>query len=101
MSPGLEVADVFRRHGEAYRRAHDGPLSRVERRVACAIEVCGTAALVAHTEAGAECGLVRCAYNSCRNRRCPKCQGQARTEWLCPREGGVVAGACFHRGFHP
>ena len=68
MSAGLEVADVFRRHGKAYRRAHDGHLSRVERRVMSAIELCRTAALGGHTEACAECGLVRCAYNSCRNR---------------------------------
>ena len=61
MSAGLEVADIFRRHGEAYRRAHDGHLSRVERRVMSAIELCRTAALGGHTETCTECGLVRCA----------------------------------------
>src|SRR5216683_11450 len=96
MSAGLEVADVFRRHGEAYRRAHDGHLGRVERRVMSAIEVCRTAALGGHTEACAECGLVRCAYNSCRNRHCPKCQGQARTEWLAARQAELLPVPYFH-----
>src|SRR5437763_3528695 len=96
MSVGLEVADVFRRHGEAYRRAHAGHLSRVERRVMSAIELCRTAALGGHTEACAECGLVRCAYNSCRNRHCPKCQGQACTEWLAARQAELLPVPYFH-----
>src|SRR5215216_5917121 len=96
MSAGLEVADVFRRHGEAYRCAHDGHLGRVERRVMSAIELCRTAALGGHTEACAECGLVRCAYNSCRNRHCPKCQGQARTEWLAARQAELLPVPYFH-----
>jgi hypothetical protein len=96
MSAGLEVADVFRRHGEAYRRAHDGHLGRVERRVMSAIELCRTAALGGHTEACAECGLVRCAYNSCRNRHCPKCQGQARAEWLAARQAELLPVPYFH-----
>jgi Transposase zinc-binding domain len=62
LSAGLEVADVFRRHGDAYRRTHDGRLGRVERRVMSAITLCRTAALGGHTEVCAECGLVRCAY---------------------------------------
>src|SRR5438309_2836820 len=96
MSAGLEVADVFRRHGEAYRRAHDGHLGRVERRVMSAIELCRTAALGGHTEACAECGLVRCAYNSCRNRHCPKCQGAARIEWLAARQAELLPVPYFH-----
>src|SRR5215207_5274086 len=96
MSAGLEVADVFRRHGEAYRRAHEGHLGRVERRVMSAIELCRTAALGGHTEACAECGLIRCAYNSCRNRHCPKCQGQARTEWLVARQAELLPVPYFH-----
>src|SRR5437879_4160236 len=96
MSIGLEVADVFRRHGEAYRRAHDGHLGRVERRVMSAIELCRTAALGGHTEACAESGLVRCAYNSCRNRHCPKCQGQARAEWLASRQAELLPVPYFH-----
>ena len=96
MSPGLEVADVFRRHGDAYRRLHDAHLGRVERRVMSAIELCRTAALGGHTEACADCGLVRCAYNSCRNRHCPKCQGQARAEWLADRQAELLPVPYFH-----
>jgi hypothetical protein len=96
MSPGLEVADVLRRHGDAYRRRHDAHLGRVERRVMSAIELCRTAALGGHTEACADCGLVRCAYNSCRNRHCPKCQGQARAEWLADRQAELLPVPYFH-----
>ena len=96
MPAGLEVADVFRRHGDAYRHAHDGHLGRVERRVMSAIELCRTAALGGHTEACAECGLVRCAYNSCRNRHCPKCQGGARAEWLAARQAELLPVPYFH-----
>jgi hypothetical protein len=96
MSTRLEVADVFRRHGDAYRRRHDGHLGRVERRVMSAIELCRTAALGGHTEACADCGLVRCAYNSCRNRHCPKCQGQAHAEWLAARQAELLPVPYFH-----
>ena len=96
MSAGLEVADVFRRHGEAYRRAHKAHLGRVERRVMSAIELCRTAALGGHIEACAECGLVRCAYNSCRNRHCPKCQGRTRAEWLAARQAELLPVPYFH-----
>jgi hypothetical protein len=96
MSDDLEVADIFRRHGEAYRRTHDGHLGRVERRVMSAIELCRTAALGGHTEACADCGLIRCAYNSCRNRHCPKCQGRARAEWLAARQAELLPVPYFH-----
>jgi hypothetical protein len=96
MSADLEVADVFRRHGDAYRRTHDGHLGRVERRVMSAIELCRTAALGGHTEACTGCGLVRCAYNSCRNRHCPKCQGQARADWLTARQAELLPVPYFH-----
>ena len=96
MSQRLEVADIFRRHGEAYRRAHDGHLGRVERRVMSAIELCRTAELGGHCEVCTSCGLVRCAYNSCRNRHCPKCQGQARAEWLAARQAEVLPVPYFH-----
>ena len=75
MSPVLEVAEIFRRHGEAYRQAHSEHLGRVERRVMGAIAACRTAALGGHVERCADCGTIRVAYNSCRNRHCPKCQG--------------------------
>ncbi len=96
MSCALEVADVFRRHGDAYRRAHDGHLGRVERRVMRAIELFRTAELGGHTEACLDCGLIRCAYNSCRNRHCPKCQGQARAEWLAARQAELLPVPYFH-----
>jgi hypothetical protein len=96
MSTGQEVADVFRRHGDAYRRAHEGHLGRVERRVMSAIELCRTAALGGHIEHCAGCGLVRHAYNSCRNRHCPKCQGQARAEWLAARQAELLPVPYFH-----
>jgi len=96
MSGGLELADVFRRHGDAYRRAHDGHLGRVERRVMSAVELCRTAALGGHVERCADCGLVRHAYNSCRNRHCPKCQGQARAEWLAARQAELLPVPYFH-----
>ncbi len=96
MTPGLEVADVFRRHGDAYRHAHAGHLGRVERRVMSAIELCRTAALGGHVEACSSCGQVRCAYNSCRNRHCPKCQGQARADWLEARQADLLPVPYFH-----
>src|SRR6266404_3535763 len=96
MSAGLEVADVFRRHGETYHRAHTGHLGRVERRVMSAIELCRTAALGGHTEQCEDCGIVRIAYNSCRNRHCPKCQGAAREDWLAARAAELLPVPYFH-----
>jgi hypothetical protein len=96
MSAGLEVADVFRRHGEAYRASRAGHLGRVERRVMSAIELCRTAELGGHTEVCPECGLIRHAYNSCRNRHCPKCQGTARMEWLAARAADLLPVEYFH-----
>lgn len=96
MFTGLELADVFRRHGEAYRRAHDGHLGRVERRVMSAVELCRTAALGGHVEQCRDCGAVRHAYNSCRNRHCPKCQGPARAEWLAARQAELLPVGYFH-----
>ena len=96
MSVGLEVADIFRRHGEAYRRARAGHLGRVERRVMSAIELCRTAALGGHTERCAACGLTRIAYNSCRNRHCPKCQGAARADRLADRQAELLPVPYFH-----
>ena len=94
--PALEVADIFRRHGEAYRQAHAGHLGRTERRIMGAIEACRTAALGGHVERCTECGLVRIAYNSCRNRHCPKCQGAARAAWLAERQGELLPVPYFH-----
>ena len=96
MSAGLEVADIFRRHGDAYRRAHDARLGRVERRVMSAIELCRTAGLGGHSECCTAWGLVRIAYNSCRNRHCPKCQGKTRAEWLAARQSELLPVPYFH-----
>ena len=85
MAPVSEVADVFRRHGEAFRQGRAGHLGRVERRVMGAITACRTAALGGHVEQCDDCAATRIAYNSCRNRHCPKCQGLAvgrvKTTW--------------------
>jgi Putative transposase/Transposase zinc-binding domain len=96
MAPGLEVADIFRRHGEAFRQAHAGHLGRVERRVMGAITACRTAALGGHVEQCDRCGATRIAYNSCRNRHCPKCQGLARAQWLADRQAELLPVPYFH-----
>ena len=96
MRPALEVADIFRRHGPAYRAAHDGHLGRVERRVMSAIELCRTAALGGHVESCGDCGHTQVAYNSCRNRHCPKCQGAARGQWLADRQADLLPAPYFH-----
>jgi Putative transposase/Transposase zinc-binding domain len=92
----LEVADVLRRHGDAYRLAHAGHLGRVERRMMSAIVACRTAALGGHVEVCDNCGVARVAYNSCRNRHCPKCQGVARAQWLAARQAELLAVPYFH-----
>src|SRR5271167_2034862 len=96
MRPALEVADIFRHHGAAFRQAHAAQLGRTERRVMAAIEACRTAALGGHVERCADCGFVRNAYNSCRDRHCPKCQGLARAEWLEARQAELLPVPYFH-----
>jgi putative transposase/transposase-like zinc-binding protein len=96
MRPTLEVADVLRRHGAAFLNRNDAHLGRVERRVMAAIEACRTPALGGHVEQCDDCGLVRCAYNSCRNRHCPKCQGLARAAWLEARQAELLPVPYFH-----
>jgi hypothetical protein len=78
----LEVADIFRRLGASFRRDHAGALSRGQRRVMSAIERCRTSALGGHVERCDSCGHERIAYNSCRDRHCPKCQSLVREQWL-------------------
>ena len=96
MVPALEVADIFRRHGEAFRQARAGHLGGVERRVMGAITVCRTAVLGGHVEQCDDCGATRIAYNSCRNRHCPKCQGLARAKWLADRQAELLPVPYFH-----
>jgi hypothetical protein len=94
--PSLEVADIFRIAGPACRAAHAGHLSLHQLRVMSAIEHCRTAALGGHVEACEDCGHWRIAYNSCRNRHCPKCQGAAARTWLAKREADLLPVGYFH-----
>jgi hypothetical protein len=92
----IEVADVFRAAGPAYRAAHAGHLSLAQLKVMSAIEQCRTAALGGHVEACQACGHERIAYNSCRNRHCPRCQGAAARTWLAEREADLLPVGYFH-----
>lgn len=94
--PVLEVADIFRRYGVAWRAANEGHLSLGQRRVMTAIEICRTAALGGHVERCEDCAHTRIAYNSCRNRHCPKCQGAAARQWLAEREAELLPVGYFH-----
>ena len=94
--PALEIADIFRRHGAAWRAAHAGHVSLGQLKVMSAIEACRTAALGGHVEACEGCRHTRVAYNSCRNRHCPKCQGAAAREWLAAREADLLPVGYFH-----
>jgi hypothetical protein len=91
-----EVADVFRRYGDAYRQQHGAALSTAQRRAMTAIELCRTAALGGHVEQCDSCGHERIAYNSCRDRNCPKCQSLARAQWLADREAELLNTQYFH-----
>lgn len=93
---GLEVADILRRLGPSYRCDHAAHLSRGQRRVMSAIERCRTAALGGHVEQCDACGHQRVAFNSCRNRHCPKCQSLTRAQWLDDRRAELLPVAYFH-----
>jgi Putative transposase/Transposase zinc-binding domain len=94
--PKLEVADIFRRFGPAWRVANAGHLSLAQRRVMRAVELCRTAELGGHVEQCADCGHTRIAYNSCRNRHCPKCQWTAAQAWLEARETELLPVPYYH-----
>jgi hypothetical protein len=94
--PRLEVADVFHRHGADWRRANAGHVSLGQLQVMSAIEQCRSAALGGHIERCEDCGHSRIAYNSCRNRHCPKCQGAAAKDWLAAREADLLPVGYFH-----
>ena len=96
MAGCLEVADVFRRHGSAFRAMRGERLDRDQRRVMGAIEACRTAALGGHVRRCADCGHTAIAYNSCRNRHCPKCQGRAREAWVAARRADLLPVPYFH-----
>ncbi len=92
----LEVADIFRARGPAWRRANAGHLSLGQLKVMSAIETCRTAALGGHVAACEDCAHVQIAYNSCRNRHCPKCQGAAAKAWLAARQAELLPVPYFH-----
>jgi putative transposase/transposase-like zinc-binding protein len=92
--PRLEVADIVRRYGPAYRAAH--ACSRTQQRVLRALATCRTAALGGHLEQCDTCGHQRPAYNSCANRHCPKCQALARARWLDARRADLLDVEYFH-----
>jgi Putative transposase/Transposase zinc-binding domain len=94
--PKLEVADVFRRYGEAYRQNHGASMSAEERRVMAAIEVCRTAVLGGHLERCDQCDYERNCFNSCRDRHCPKCQSLARAQWIERRQAELLDCPYFH-----
>jgi hypothetical protein len=93
---GLEVADVFRRYGAAYREIHGASLCNAQRRVMSAIELCRTSALGGHVERCDHCDHQRVFYNSCRDRHCPKCQSLARAQWLEDRQSELLDTPYFH-----
>jgi hypothetical protein len=92
--PAFELADIFRRSGGRYRRDH--PMALEQLRVMRAIEVCRTATLGGHVEKCSQCDYSRIAYNSCRNRHCPKCQTAERAKWLLDREAELLPVEYFH-----
>ena len=92
----LEVADIFRAHGAVFRRARAGHLSLDQLKVMSAIERCRTAALGGHVAACEDCAQCHIAYNSCRNRHCPKCQGAAARDWLEARQAELLPVPYYH-----
>ena len=97
--PALEVADIFRDHGAAWRRANAGHVSLDQLKVMSTIERCRTVALGGHVARCEDCADTLIAYNSCRNRHCPKCQGAAAKEWLAEREAELLPVGYFHLVF--
>src|SRR5438309_11222382 len=99
--PKLEVADIFRCHGEAWRVANGGHISLTQRRVMTAIEICRTAALGGHVERCEDCAHTRIAYNSCRNPHCPKCQWRPAQALAQARVAEAMSGPHLHRLLTP
>ena len=93
---GVEVADIFRHRGPAWRASHAGHVSLGQLKVMSAIERCRTAALGGHVERCEDCAHLRISYNSCRNRHCPKCQAAAAKEWLADRQAELLPVPYFH-----
>jgi len=94
--PKLEIADIFRAHGPAWRQANAGHVSLSQLRVMSAIEACRTEALGGHVAGCTKCGHQHVAYNSCKNRHCPKCQGPAARDWMAARAEDLLPVEYFH-----
>ena len=94
--PALEVADIFREHGTAWREAQRGHLSLVQLKVMSAIVQCRSAALGGHVLRCDGCGTDQVSYNSCRNRHCPKCQSSAAKRWLQARQADLLPVEYYH-----
>jgi hypothetical protein len=94
--PKLEIADIFRAHGPAWRQAKAGHVSLSQLKVMSAIEACRTEALGGHVAGCVKCGHHHIAYNSCKNRHCPKCQGAAARDWMAARAEDLLPVEYFH-----
>jgi len=97
--PTLEIADIFRKYGPAWRRANAGHISLSQLKVMSAIEACRTEALGGHVAACTKCSHQHIAYNSCKNRHCPKCQGPAARDWMAARAEDLLPVEYFHLVF--
>ena len=94
--PALEVADIFRVHGPAWRQQERGHLSLGQLKVMSAVEQCRSAALGGHALRCSACAQAQIAYNSCRNRHCPKCQASAAQRWLEARQADLLPVEYYH-----
>jgi hypothetical protein len=92
----LEIADIFRAYGPAWRRANAGHVSLTQLKVMSAIETCRTEALGGHVAACTQCGHSHIAYNSCKDRHCPKCQVPAARDWMAARAEDLLPVEYFH-----
>lgn len=94
MKPKFEVADIFQKYGEEYKKTH--VMTGEQRKVMAAIMICRTAQLGGHQDVCDHCGIVINSYNSCRNRHCPKCQTMTKEEWLDKRRAELLPCGYFH-----
>ncbi|MCK5191395.1 MAG: transposase zinc-binding domain-containing protein, partial [Methylococcales bacterium] len=94
--PSLEVADIFRAHGDFWRQSHAGHLSLGQLKVMSAIENCRSSVLGGHVLYCESCQHSDIAYNSCRNRHCPKCQGSAAHRWQEARQADLLPVDYYH-----
>jgi hypothetical protein len=97
--PRLEIADIFRTYGPAWRRANRGHVDLSQLKVMSSIEACRTEALGGHVAACTKCSHQHIAYNSCKNRHCPKCQGPAARDWMTARAEDLLPVEYFHLVF--